>query len=247
MCISYVGTNTTKNRMYHQLVNGLRGIFFPRVCLSCKKGIPGSDKLICPFCAATKFEDPNPDRYSSLPNVILPEFVSFLDSMWQFDTSGGLRDMLHGLKYDGLLTLGHELGELMYDKVFRCRTEHDGWTSDNTVVLPVPMHRSRQRARGYNQAAEIARGFSNRSSIPLLRDDSVQRVRHTKSQTGFSQARRVMNLKDAFCVLDSVCLQNRKVIIIDDVFTTGSTTFEVASTVSKAGVGAIGILTVAAT
>ncbi len=233
--------------MFHQLLHGLRGIFFPRVCLSCKKGIPGSDKLICPFCATTKFEDPNPDRYSSPTAVLLPECVYFLDSMWQFDTSGGLRDMLHSLKYDGLITLGHELGELMYDKVFLKRAEHSEWSPTNTVVLPVPMHRSRQRARGYNQAAEIARGFSNRSLIPMLHEDSVRRVRYTKSQTGFSQAKRVMNLQDAFSVFDSACLQSRKVIIIDDVFTTGSTTFELASTVSKAGAGAIGILTVAAT
>ncbi len=233
--------------MFHQLADGLRGIFFPRVCLSCKNGIPGSDKLICPFCAATKFEDPNPDRYSSLPAVILPECVYFLDSMWQFDTSGGLRGILHSLKYDGLLTLGHELGELLFDKVFRKRAEYSEWTPQNAVVLPVPMHRSRQRARGYNQAAEIARGFSNRSLIPLIHDESIRRVRYTKSQTGFSQSKRAMNLQDAFRVFDDACVQSRKVIIIDDVFTTGSTTFELASTVSKAGAGAIGILTVAAT
>ena len=155
--------------------------------------------------------------------------------------------MLHSLKYDGLLSLGHELGELLYDRVFLKRAEHPEWTLENTVLLPVPMHRARQRARGYNQAAEIARGFSRRSGIPMLEDDLVKRARFTKSQTGFSQAKRVKNLHGAFSVVDTVCVQNRKVIIIDDVYTTGATTFELADTVHKAGVGAIGIITVAAT
>jgi ComF family protein len=229
------------------ILDGLRGILFPRICLSCGDGIPGSEQLICPFCASSKFEDPNPDRYSSPPGIILPEFVHFLDSMWQFDTSGGLRDMLHALKYDGLISLGHELGALLFEKVFVNRYEYLEWMTDTTVLLPVPMHAARQRARGYNQATEIARGFSFRSGIAMLGEKSIVRVRRTKSQTGFSQTKRVQNIHGAFSVNDSACIQNRKVIIIDDVYTTGATTFELASTLHRAGSGAIGILTVAAT
>ncbi len=233
--------------MYNQLRDGIRAILFPKICMSCKGGLPGSDRLLCAVCASTRFEDPNPGRYSSPPDVLLPEIVYFLDAMWQFDTAGGLRDMLHALKYDGLLSLGHELGGLLYDRVFRQRPETETWLPANTVLLPVPMHKARQRARGYNQAAEIARGFASRSGIPLIDDQVVERVRYTKSQTGFSQAKRVKNLRGAFAVSDSACLMGRKVIIIDDVYTTGSTTFELASTIHEAGCGAIGILTVAAT
>ena len=233
--------------MFHQMIEGLRGVFFPRVCLSCRSGIPGSAKLLCPSCATTRFEDPNPQRFSSPDGVLLPESVQFFDSMWIFDTSGGLRDMLHALKYDGLVTLGHELGELLHDRVFANRWEHADWTPLDTVLLPVPMHRLRVRARGYNQAREIALGFSQRSGIPILGEADVQRVRYTKSQTGFSQSKRVKNIRGVFSVANSSCVEGRKVIIIDDVFTTGSTTFELASTLHASGSKAIGILTVAAT
>lgn len=155
--------------------------------------------------------------------------------------------MLHALKYDGLLSLGHELGGLLHDRVFSRRPETETWNRDNTLLLPVPMHRARLRARGYNQATEIARGFSARSGITIIGDTVVERIRYTKSQTGFSQAKRVKNLKGAFAVSDSACIVDRKVIIIDDVYTTGSTTFELAATIHAAGCGAIGILTVAAT
>lgn len=233
--------------MYNQLRDGVRAILFPKICMSCKGGLPGSDRLICVVCATTRFEDPNPDRYSSPPDVLLPEIVYFFDAMWQFDTAGGLRDMLHALKYDGLLSLGHELGGLLHDRVFSRRPETETWNRDNTLLLPVPMHRARLRARGYNQATEIARGFSARSGISIICDTVVERIRYTKSQTGFSQAKRVKNLKGAFAVSDSACIVDRKVIIIDDVYTTGSTTFELAATIHAAGCGAIGILTVAAT
>lgn len=233
--------------MYNLIRDGLRSVFFPNICMSCKGGLPGSDRMLCALCASTKFEDPNPDRFASPPEVLLPEIVYFLDAMWQFDTAGGLRDLLHALKYDGLLTLGHELGGLLYERVFRLRPETESWSPSNTVLLPVPMHKARHRARGYNQAAEIARGFNLRSDIPVIDDQAVQRVRFTKSQTGFSQSKRVKNIRGAFKVNDSACIEDRKVIIIDDVYTTGSTTFELASTVHAAGCGAIGILTVAAT
>ncbi len=233
--------------MYNQLLEGIRGILFPRICLSCSSGIPGSKSMICPFCATNRFEDPNPDRYTSPPGILLPECVYFLDSMWQFDTSGGLRDILHALKYDGLLTLGHELGALLNSNVFAKRAEKSEWTPDRTFLLPVPMHAARQRARGYNQAIEIGRGFSRYSGIPLLSESTVLRIRRTKSQTGFSQSKRVENMHGAFSVIDPACIQGSKVIIIDDVYTTGSTVFELASTVYNAGSGAIGILTVAAT
>lgn len=229
------------------LLEGIRGVFFPNICIACKDGLPGSDHLICTYCSSERFEDPNPDRLSSLPLVILPESVQFQDAMWLFDRSGGLRSLLHALKYDGLVRLGHDLGYLMHVRMFSRRLESETWTPQNTVILPIPMHSFRKRRRGYNQATEIAIGFSKASGIPILEEDVVIRSRFTRSQTGFSQARRAQNVRSAFTVRRPDCLHQRKVLIIDDVFTTGATTFEVAQTLKTYGVDSCGILTVAAT
>jgi len=229
------------------VLEGVKGIFFPNICMACKDGLPGSNHLICTYCSTQRFEDPNPDRFSSLPLIILPECVQFQDAMWLFDRTGGLRSLLHAVKYDGLVRLAHDLGYLMHQQMFSRRLEAETWTSDNAVLLPVPMHTFRKRRRGYNQAAEIAYGFSKASGIPVLDEDVVVRARFTRSQTGFSQTRRAQNVRSAFRVNRPDCLVHRKVLIIDDVFTTGATTFEIAHTLLDAGVESCGILTVAAT
>jgi predicted amidophosphoribosyltransferase len=109
------------------------------------------------------------------------------------------------------------------------------------------MHSLRHRKRGYNQAAEIALGFSMVSGIPLIEENVVIRSRFTRSQTGFSQTRRAQNVRSAFTVQRPDCLLHRKVLIIDDVFTTGATTFELAQTLLEYRVAGCGIITVAAT
>lgn len=233
--------------LLHTLSEGLKGIFFPNICMACKDGLPGSKNMLCAYCSTQRFEDPNPDRYASLPLVILPESVDFQDSMWLFDKTGGLRTLLHAVKYDGLVRLAHDLGYLMHTQVFSKRAEFQTWTPDNTVILAVPMHSFRKRKRGYNQAAEIAQGFSIASGIPVLEENVVVRSRFTRSQTGFSQTRRAQNVRSAFTVKRPDCLLQRKVLIIDDVFTTGATTFEIAQTLIEYRVSGCGILTVAAT
>jgi ComF family protein len=233
--------------LIYTLIDGLKGIFFPNICMACKDGLPGTKNLICTYCSTQRFEDPNPDRRTSLPLVILPESVDFQDAMWLFDKAGGLRALLHSIKYDGLIRLAHDLGQLMYTHVFSKRIESQTWTSDNTVILPVPMHSLRHRKRGYNQAAEIALGFSIASGIPLIEENVVIRSRFTRSQTGFSQTRRAQNVHSAFTVQRPDCLLHRKVLIIDDVFTTGATTFELAQTLLEYRVAGCGIITVAAT
>jgi len=229
------------------LFEGLRSVLFPRVCVSCGEGLPGATNLICPFCSNDRFEDPNPDRESSLPGVLIPDGVTFLDAMWRFDRTGGIRDLLHALKYDGLVTLGHELGALMYERVFKQRCESGSWNVENSVLLPVPMHRARERQRGYNQARELAAGFQHASGIPLLPQNSVIRSRYTRSQTGFSIDKRNKNIRGAFKVTDTDWLVGCNILIIDDVFTTGSTTFELVDISLQAGASSCGILTIAAT
>lgn len=229
------------------LLEGLRSVLFPRVCVSCGDGLPGATNLICPFCSNNRFEDPNPDRESSLPGVIIPEGIAFLDAMWRFDRTGGLRELLHALKYDGLVTLGHELGALLYAHVFKFRYENEYWNAQNSYILPVPMHRARERQRGYNQAYELAAGFQQASGISILPQNTVIRSRYTRSQTGFSIDKRNRNIRGAFKVVDNSWLLGRNILIIDDVFTTGSTTFELVDVSLHAGATSCGILTIAAT
>lgn len=207
----------------------------------------GSGRLLCPFCISGRFEDPNPDRFPTMPGVMLPESVAYFDAMWRFDRAGGLRELLHHLKYDGLVQIGHELGRLVGENVIFRGAHFADWTPENTRLVPVPMHRGRLRIRGYNQAEEIAKGLSEVSGIPILAQQAVLRVRATRSQTGFGQIQRAGNMKGAFRVQRPDCVEGLNMVIIDDVFTTGATTFELSDVLMESGALVVAVVTVAAT
>lgn len=230
--------------MFSYLLQGLRQLLFPTYCLACNHPIAGASH-VCLTCKTERFVDPNEQGLYTLPEVMLPENVAFLDVMWQFDRSGGLRRVLHVLKYQGIEQVGDQLGELLAEKVFFRRPELPQWQAGNTYLVPVPLHKRKQRSRGYNQAECIARGISGRTGIPVLSASVVIRTKHTITQTGFNQKERIHNMTNAFEVRESEYLKSKRLLIIDDVFTTGSTTFELAQTLHQAGGGSIGIITVA--
>jgi len=230
--------------MFSYLLQGLRHILFPTYCLACNHPIAGTSHL-CLSCKTDRFVDPNEQGLPSLPEVMLPEKVSFLDTMWQFDRAGGLRKVVHALKYQGMETVGYQLGELLAENVFFRRPELPEWQAGETYLVPVPLHKRKLKARGYNQAECIARGISARTGIPVLPNTVVQRCKQTNTQTGYNQTERIRNMHNAFLVNESTYLKSKRLLIIDDVFTTGSTTFELAETLHQAGAGSIGIITVA--
>lgn len=230
--------------MCTDLLQGLRQLLFPTLCLACHHPIVGTSYL-CLSCKTDRFVDPHAQPLSTLSEVMLPEQVAFLEAMWQFDRSGGLRRVLHVLKYQGIPEVGYELGELLADKVVSRRPEICQWQSGDTYLVPVPLHQRKMKTRGYNQAEAIARGISARTGIPILPDTVVIRTKSTRTQTGFNQKERILNMHQAFQVTDSDSLKSKSLLIIDDVFTTGSTTFELAHTLHQAGVGTMGIITVA--
>lgn len=99
--------------------------------------------------------------------------------------------------------------------------------------------------RGYNQAFHIAKGVAEVTNLHILGKDVVVRNRNTKTQTGFSLEKRRRNIEGAFEVQDAEKVKEVLVVIIDDVFTTGATTFEMSGTLNKAGCKDIMIATVA--
>jgi ComF family protein len=140
------------------------------------------------------------------------------------------REIIHHLKYSDRLSLARPLGERL--KACLEREPFQG-----QVILPVPLHRRRERQRGYNQAELLARCLNRRVETRLLR-----RRKHTPSQTGLSRPQRALNLAGAFEVRGKVpdCL-----IVVDDVYTTGATLNEVARTLKANGVSRVEVLTAA--
>ena len=151
---------------------------------------------------------------------------------------GPLREAVHVYKYRPLQALGTPLAAWMADQV--------RMTVPLDVAMPVPLHRMRLRRRGFNQALLLARGISRRFSVPLSYDNLL-RTRHTRPQVELSGKERVENVRGAFAVSRPGEVLDRKVLLIDDVFTTGATMNECARVLKEAGAASVTVLTLART
>ena len=141
-----------------------------------------------------------------------------------------LREMIHHLKYSDRVSLANPLGDILKDCL-----EREPFTGN--LIIPVPLHASRQRQRGFNQAELIASRLVRPVDTHLLR-----RRKDTPSQTGLTRNQRKRNLAAAFEARREV---KGTVIVVDDVYTTGSTMNEIARTLKRAGAERVEVLTVA--
>jgi predicted amidophosphoribosyltransferase len=119
------------------------------------------------------------------------------------------------------------------------------WPPENYILLPVPLHPAKKRMRGFNQARLIATGIGKATGIDVADDGVARRTRNTRSQTGFSVDKRMHNVHGAFEISASGHIKGKAVIIVDDVFTTGATTFELAMQCWQSGAVTCLIATVA--
>ena len=141
-----------------------------------------------------------------------------------------LREMIHHLKYSDRVSLANPLGDILKDCL-----EREPFTGN--LIIPVPLHASRQRQRGFNQAELIASRLVRPVDTHLLR-----RRKDTPSQTGLTRNQRKRNLAAAFEARREL---KGTVIVVDDVYTTGSTMNEIARTLKRAGAERVEVLTVA--
>ena len=147
-----------------------------------------------------------------------------------------IQALIHELKYNGFKSPAYYLAASM-----QAYTQDHPDYKDYDMVMAVPLHPVRKRERGYNQSELMARKLAKSLDIPY--QEPVQRRYYTKSQTMLSADERKSNLRDAFRARSPKRLAAKKIILIDDVFTTGSTVNEIAKTLRAAGVAKIAVLT----
>ncbi len=205
-------------------------ILFPPVCFACGHATVSVGRLVCPYCLQDGLQPAIHD-----PNVILPDGIDWRISAWQFDKNGIIQHLLHGLKYGHLPQLGQELG---FEAARRAGI-------GAKLIVPVPLHPKRLRKRGYNQAAAIALGVAQATGGEVLAPEWLIRTRHTRTQTGFSLDQRRKNLEGAFHCVDPERLRGRDSLLVDDVFTTGATLFELYSACKACEPASAAILTLA--
>lgn len=216
-------------------------VAFPAVCLGCGESTGGSNRTLCYKCRYGRFE-----KAEHPAEEILPHHVHHLHSLWIFDKGGHLQNLLHQLKYNFMRGTGVELGRLLGKDFLDRSVPHLGNLQlfKNPVLIPIPLHNKKLRKRGFNQSEAIAEGIGLETDWPVI-SDSAKRIKRTTTQTGLNAAQRSANLKGAFSISAEVLAEGSTPMIVDDVFTTGTTTFELSSALERAGFSPSVIMTVA--
>ncbi len=159
----------------------------------------------------------------------------------------GLRDLIHILKFQQVRPAAAVLGSMLAETIANLEQTMPGGA---IAVVPVPLHQRKQAQRGFNQAEMIARAALKRLSLSNrfeLCTGVLLRCRETGSQIGLTRHQRRENLRGAFAVTDPTRILNRDVVLVDDVFTTGTTASECARVLRRAGAARVWVVTVART
>jgi ComF family protein len=238
------------DRVYRSL-DRLGGLLLPPRCILCGRAGQRPNLDLCAVCVADLPRVPRPCPRCGLPvppgstaaatgadcaqcrPASLPYASCVAPWLYEFPLS----HLVQALKYEGALTHARVLGGLLAAEVARV---HPG---REAVLVPVPLHHCRLQQRGFNQSHEIARIVARHLHWPLLAR-ALRRTRDTASQVGLSRAQREQNLRGAFAV-DPALVEGRRVVLLDDVLTTGSTAHAAASALQAAGAARIDLVAVA--
>lgn len=206
------------NAALKEMAHGLVHLFYPRLCEGCRKPLLGAEKVLCISCA---LEMPETNYHHIPDNETELRFAGRIPfehatSLAYFTNDGLLQHLLHGLKYKGKKEIGDYLG-----KKLGAELKSSGWAGID-MILPVPLHPSKEAKRGFNQSLLIAEGIGEVLGIPAC-DGILLRTRETESQTHKSRTERVNNMEGAFRLKTKGALTNKHILLCDDVLTTGAT------------------------
>jgi ComF family protein len=223
-------------------------LLFPKVCFACDRADAGGDGVLCRACRAAMGQVRRAPYCRRCGKTVGP-FASTAPCSRCSDgapTAEVLRvgeyleplsQLITAFKYSGREELGGTLGD------WAARAARGLSAEAFDAVVPIPLHRNRRRARGFNQAERIAAVVAARFGRPMRSE--LLRVRDTPPQVGASAAERERNVADAFSTVRDARVTGLRVLLVDDVMTTGATAFEAARTLKRAGAESVHLLVVA--
>ena len=203
----------------YDLWDDVISLLFPRLCYACGNHLLRNEKLICTECyiliprANYHNESNNPVEQLFWGRCRIEKAAAFS----YYNRGSRIRNLIHNLKYKGIREIGYELG-----KIYGFSLKNSDFTSDIDVIIPVPLHPSKQRIRGFNQSEIISQGISEATGIPVD-SISLSRKNISATQTKRSRYERWTNVEGIFSVTDATGIRDKHILLIDDVITTGST------------------------
>ncbi|VGO21476.1 ComF family protein [Pontiella sulfatireligans] len=229
----------------------LLDMLYPRRCIGCGESSPEMFRYVCWDCWSdvSPVEPPFCDLCGDpVAGAVDHDFICYACSAEKpaFDGarsasrySGVVGEALRMLKYDKAFWLAPDVAEWLYTCL---KAEYPGRSFD--LVVPVPLHHSRRRGRGYNQSALLAHELARRIGC-LSAPGLLRRIRPTATQTNLTAPQRLSNVKNAFQSRREKRLAGRRVLLVDDVMTTGATVNACAKALKKGGAATVHVITAA--
>lgn len=227
-------------------INNIIEFIFPPICISCNTYNNETDYLVCSPCweraANRDYPICSSCRHPVGSNGICAKCkdLNYFPVFSLGEYKDPLKAIIHQYKYHGLKRLGETLAEKLMD---RFQDNLAKYGSD--LIIPVPLRSYREKSRGFNQAAVLADIIGKRLNRPSA-PEALIKIRRTADQARLDLKQRLENIKGSFKV-SNVNLANKKVIIVDDVITTGATVAEAARVIIEAGAKPVAVCTIAMT
>lgn len=212
-----------------KFLSNIINLFYPQVCAACGNLLMKGEETVCLSCRyllpKTMYEN-NPE------NPLAQMFWGQIDfhavtSEFFFSKTGKVQHLLHQLKYQGNSEAGFFLGQQLGESIKKSEL-----FKDVDYLVPIPLHPKKEFMRGYNQSFVIAQGVEEKTVIPILKDCLYRKV-FTSTQTKKSREERWTNVKDIFDVRNYKMVENKHILLIDDVLTTGATLMAAGKTLLK--------------
>jgi ComF family protein len=218
------------------------------VCPTCLQAMEPVEGKVCSICGErvlSAYAEPDDDGLTRCP-VCRRLDRPFARAVAYGSYDGGLRELIHLLKYSGVRPAAGVLGRMLAETV---QALQPSFAQQTVLTIPVPLYKGKRHQRGFNQAELITR-----AALKLLADarfqlrtDILARIRDTHSQIGLTSHQRRENLRGAFAVGCATEVTGREVLLVDDVYTTGTTVSECAKVLRRAGATRVWVATVART
>jgi competence protein ComFC len=227
------------------ILNSVDNLFFPPVCLACSERIERVKDVLCSSCR--ELLSPITENYCDKCGAPMIDFTCpyCAERDFVFDIARAafiyrnpVQELIHIFKYDAFLAPADFLSQALLEIPDAQKIAHNF-----DCITSVPLHPVRYRERGYNQSELIARKLAIKWNLPYI--EPVKRHLPTESQTTLNIEERINNLKNAFSLKKNINIAGKRVILVDDVFTTGTTVNEVSRILKKGGASKVAVLTAA--
>lgn len=219
----------------------IRDLFFPRYCVICGNRLVKEEECLCIKCLSSL---PRTMLHNIKDNEVEKNFwgrfpLEKATAFLYYAKGGAVRKLLYDLKYYGGWNTGVFMGKCMATEL-----SVSSFFEGIDAIVPIPLHPKKFRERGYNQSEMLAKGISLVTSIPLW-TNVLERKRFTETQTHKSQYERWMNVSEVFVCKNVHMLEEKHILLVDDVLTTGATLIACADVLKKVSGIKISILTLA--